>query len=132
MVVTYSNEVLRLVIAQICQNIGWNGIGNQSLEILIEVCRRYIEELGKVTTAFANQYNRVEPTLDDLACAFSQLDIRLSDLEDYFNNVDPVNFARSDPPRLPVASRAASRLTFPDPSEIETRAEYYEEWLPSL
>ncbi|RWS28367.1 hypothetical protein B4U80_05839 [Leptotrombidium deliense] len=133
MVVTYNDEVLRLVVSQICQNVGWNGIGNQSLDILKEVCRKYIQEIGKVTSAVCNHYNRTEPNLDDLAIAFKQFDISIPELEDYYGNVDPVQFAKGEVPRIPVPNaRGCSRITFTDESEIQTRAEYYNEWLPSL
>ena len=77
MVVTFGEEALRVAVAQICNNIGWNGIGNQSLDILMQLCTKYIKEIGKVTSAFANEYNHSESNLDDLALAFNKLNIPL-------------------------------------------------------
>ena len=51
----YSRSLLRVAIAQICQNLGWNSIHSTPLELLTDVLERYLFQLGKVTHRYAEQ-----------------------------------------------------------------------------
>lgn len=50
---TYTTQVLRVVVAQICQTIGWQSISASSLEILIDILDRYIKDLCRSTHNYA-------------------------------------------------------------------------------
>ena len=42
----YSRSLLRVVIAQLCQQLGWNAIQSSPLELLTDILERYILQLG--------------------------------------------------------------------------------------
>lgn len=50
---SYTTQVLRVVVAQICQTIGWQSITASSLEILIDILDRYIKDMCRTTHNFA-------------------------------------------------------------------------------
>lgn len=49
----YSTQVLRVVVAQICQTIGWQAVTATSLEIMVDIMDRYIKEICKTTHDYA-------------------------------------------------------------------------------
>jgi hypothetical protein len=51
----YSHQVLKVCVAQLCQNLGWNSTQSTPLELLTDVLERYILEVGKVTHRYAEQ-----------------------------------------------------------------------------
>ena len=42
----YSRSLLRVVIAQLCRQLGWNAIQSSPLELLTNILERYIRQLG--------------------------------------------------------------------------------------
>lgn len=133
MVFTYSEEALKIAIAQLAQNVGWHGIGSNSFEILIDLCARFMKEIGKTSTCIANQYNRTQVNYNDLQLAFNYLGISVSELEDYYTHVESIPFVKGNPARYPVKStKGPKRINYPDQSELKARSEFYEEWMPSI
>lgn len=133
MVLTYSEQALKLAIAQLAQNVGWHGIGSNSFEILIDLCARFMKEIGKTSKCIANQYNRTQVNYNDLQLAFNYLGISVSELEDYYTHVESIPFVKGAPPRYPVQSlKGPKRINYPDQSELKARSEFYEEWMPSI
>lgn len=49
----FSRKALKVVVALICQTIGWNGIQSTPFEILIDLLQQYLVELGRVTHRYA-------------------------------------------------------------------------------
>jgi histone H3/H4 len=49
----YSIEVLKIVVAQICQTIGWHAIQSTPLNIMVDILHKYIIELGKNAHSYA-------------------------------------------------------------------------------
>lgn len=45
----YTKNVLKVVVAQVCQIIGWNSINQSSLEVLVDTLDRFMKELTKQT-----------------------------------------------------------------------------------
>lgn len=52
---TYSRDILKIVVAQICQTIGWHTICTTPLEVLTDVLRRFIHELGTSAHRYGEQ-----------------------------------------------------------------------------
>lgn len=50
---SYTHQVLRVVVGQICQTIGWQSVTATSLEILVDILDRYIREICKMTHDYA-------------------------------------------------------------------------------
>lgn len=55
MVDSYSRDVLKVVVAQICQTIGWHSIHSTAIELLTDVLRNYIHELGHTAHRYGEQ-----------------------------------------------------------------------------
>ena len=51
----YTKSILKIVVAQINQTIGWNSIQSTPLEILVSLLQRYLEEVAKLTHRYAEQ-----------------------------------------------------------------------------
>ena len=49
----YSRGLLRVVIAQLCRQLGWNAIHSSPLELLTSILERYIVQLGRQTHRFS-------------------------------------------------------------------------------
>ena len=132
MVYTYSEAALQVAIAQLAQNVGWNGIGSSSFEVLVDVCSRFMREIGKCSSSIAAQYNRTQVNFDDVQMAFNLLGISFSELDDYYAHVDQMPFALGKVPKYTVRTRPPIRTSLPDANELKMRSEFYDEWLPSL
>lgn len=75
--------------------------------------------------------DRTEPNLDDVALAFADLNIQLSDLEEYIGNVDPVPCA-IDAPKFPVTKESHLNFLKPGSKEVVTRSMHIHEHLPPI
>lgn len=57
----YCRSILRVSVAQICQNLGWNATQTSTLELLTDVLERYLLELGKVSHRYCEQCKYAYP-----------------------------------------------------------------------
>lgn len=51
----YSRNLMRISVAQICQNLGWNSAQSSSLEVLTDVLERYLTQLGGICHRYSEQ-----------------------------------------------------------------------------
>ena len=51
----YCRAVLRVAIAQWCQNMGWQAVQATPLEMLTDVLERYIIQMGRITHNYSEQ-----------------------------------------------------------------------------
>ena len=49
----YSRNVLKIVVAQICQTIGWHSINSTPLEFLTDLLQEYLLRISKLTHQYA-------------------------------------------------------------------------------
>lgn len=49
----YSRGVLKLVVAQICQTIGWHSINSTPLEFMVDLMQEYLLRVSRLTHAYA-------------------------------------------------------------------------------
>ena len=54
---SYTQQVFRVVSAQICKAIGWHGISTTSLEILVDILERYITEMCQAAHNYSEHCN---------------------------------------------------------------------------
>ena len=52
-----ANKLLRATVAQLLLPIGWHNITNTSIQVLVDVMKRYIEGVGKMTGEYAEHGN---------------------------------------------------------------------------
>ncbi|XP_064607437.1 transcription initiation factor TFIID subunit 3-like isoform X2 [Liolophura sinensis] len=123
MAAEYCRGILKVCVAQLCQNLGWNAIQSTPLELMTDVLERYLTELGKTTQRYCEQFGRLDPNLDDLGLAFFHLGIPLGELEEYVRHLDPVLFAQ-DVVSFPV--RKSNNFQFPKSREIQQEREEHE------
>ena len=55
MATEYNRAVLRVGIAQLAQQLGWNAIQGSPMELLTDVLERYILSLGRTTHRYSEQ-----------------------------------------------------------------------------
>ena len=48
-----ANKLLKATVAQLLLPVGWHNITNISIQVLVDVMRRYIEGVGKTTNGYA-------------------------------------------------------------------------------
>jgi transcription initiation factor TFIID subunit 3 len=51
----YCRHVLRVAVAQICQQLGWHAVHTSPLEMLTDILERYVTELGKSAHRYSEQ-----------------------------------------------------------------------------
>ena len=78
--------------------------------------------------------DHADPDLEDIAQAFEEMDISITELSDYTKNIDnlPPASCIQDMPRFPVC--VSSQLNFPKvgSKEVVERNAYIDEYLPCL
>ncbi|CAD7094011.1 unnamed protein product [Hermetia illucens] len=127
----YTKKVLRIVVAQICQAIGWHTIQSTPLELLTDILHKYTQELAVRSFRYTQLYSRTEANLDDVGLAFRDLGVNIPDLLEYINNVDSVPCA-VDVPHYPVRKESSLNLLKPGSKEVITRPVHIHEHLPPI
>ncbi|KAL0270229.1 UNVERIFIED_CONTAM: hypothetical protein PYX00_007701 [Menopon gallinae] len=125
----FTKQTLKMVVSQICQTIGWHAIQTTSLEVLIDVLHRYLEEIAKTAHLYADQFGRTRPNLDDLGLAFSGMGIEIRELEEYVEFVEsvPCNYKV---PKYPIPKESHLNFLKPGSKEVVTRPVHVHEHLP--
>ncbi|KAL0108604.1 hypothetical protein PUN28_015224 [Cardiocondyla obscurior] len=127
----YSRNVLKIVVAQICQTIGWHSINTSPMEFLVDLMQEYLLRVSKLTHQYSEVLGRTEPNLDDLGLAFQYMNIDIQELAEYVKNVDSVP-CPIQIPQYPV--RRENHLNFlkPGSREVVTRPVHVHEHLPAM
>ncbi|KAL6430615.1 hypothetical protein ACFW04_006899 [Cataglyphis niger] len=127
----YSRSVLKIVVAQICQMIGWHSINSTPLEFMVDLMQEYMLRISKLTHQYAEVLGRTEPNLDDLGLTFQHMNIDIQELAEYVKNVDSVPCSIQIP-KYPV--RRENHLNFlkPGSREVVTRSVHIHEHLPAM
>ena len=55
MTTEFTRSLLRVALAQICQNLGWQSVHSTPMEILTDVLERYINRLGRQCHRYSEQ-----------------------------------------------------------------------------
>eukprot|EP00466_Bigelowiella_natans_P019099 jgi/Bigna1/127742/aug1.5_g2450 len=70
----YVNHLMEVVVAKLCVDLGFDGTCKSTLETLVDIGRRYIEEIGEITANSAELSKRTRPNVFDLAQGFDKAD----------------------------------------------------------
>lgn len=127
----YSRDILRVVVAQLCQTIGWHAVHSTPLELITDVLQKYITELGENSHRYAEQFGHTDPNLHDLGLAFRDMGINISDLEEYVQYVASVPCAK-EVPKYPIERESHLNLLKPGSREVVTRPVHIHEHLPAM
>lgn len=49
----YTQQVIKVIVAQVCQTIGWNSIQSTPLELLGDILHKYLEEIAHQTHRYS-------------------------------------------------------------------------------
>lgn len=126
------DELLRVSIAQLAQNVGWDAVGSSTFDVLADVCTEFIRQISRASKSFAEHRGHNRPTLNDSVLALEHLHIALDSLIDYVHQYPSLQFVARVPTQLASASFGCYRADWPSEAEIDARTDPYESWMPSL
>ncbi|KAK0169806.1 hypothetical protein PV328_010446 [Microctonus aethiopoides] len=127
----YSRGILKIVVAQICQIIGWHSINSTPLEFMVDLMQEYLLRIARVAHQYAEILGRTDPNLDDLGLAFQQMNVDINQLAEYVKNVDSVPCVISVP-KLPISHDNHLNFLKPGSKEVVTRPVHVHEHLPAM
>ncbi|CAG0879419.1 unnamed protein product [Cyprideis torosa] len=128
----FTNKVLQVAVAQICQNIGYSAVHQTPLDILVDVTRRYVHDIGKNIRRYNDHFGHACLAAEDIPLALRGLGVDLSDIADYVNNVEPAPFPGDVPPVYPIPQESNLNFLKPGSREVVTRAVHIHEHLPAM
>ncbi|XP_012277504.1 transcription initiation factor TFIID subunit 3 isoform X2 [Orussus abietinus] len=131
MTAEYSRGILKMVVAQICQTIGWHSINSTPLEFMVDLMQEYLMRVSKLTHQYAEVLGRTEANLDDLGLAFQHMNIDIQELVEYVRNVDSIPCA-IEVPKFPVHRDNHLNFLKPGSREVVTRSVHIHEHLPAM
>jgi transcription initiation factor TFIID subunit 8 len=97
----YARELLKIVIAQICQSMDCEGIEQSACETMVDILQHYIEELGYLSHMYAEHAGRIECNFNDSQLALKDLQVSMRELMLFHSQVEETPFARAIP-RFPM------------------------------
>ncbi|XP_012543687.1 transcription initiation factor TFIID subunit 3 isoform X2 [Monomorium pharaonis] len=127
----YSRNILKIVVAQICQTIGWHSINSTPLEFLVDLMQEYLLRVSKLTHQYSEVLGRTEPNLDDLGLAFQYMNIDIQELAEYVKNVDSIP-CTLQVPQYPIRRQNHLNFLKPGSREVVTRPVHVHEHLPAM
>jgi len=93
----YSRDLVKVVIAQITQGMGFHAIQQSACDALADILQLYIEEIGYSSHLYAEHTSRVESNFHDICRSFEDLGVSLQDLYTFAANSDEIAFAKAVP-----------------------------------
>ncbi|XP_013107927.2 transcription initiation factor TFIID subunit 3 isoform X1 [Stomoxys calcitrans] len=127
----YMKDVLRVAVAQICQTIGYNATQSAPLELLQDVLDKFMREFTRDLRRQVEHYNRTEANMDDVTLTLNSINVNVSELLDYVNNVEPVPFA-TEIPKFPARKNSYLNFLKPGSKEVLTRPVHVHDHLPPM
>lgn len=127
----YTHQLLKVVVAQVCQTIGWHSIQSTPLELLIDILDQYLRDITRLTHRYSELYNRTDPNLDDVALAFREIGMNLGELQEYLQFVDPIE-RPFEVPRYPLPKESHLNFLKPGSKEVLTRPVHIPEHMPPM
>lgn len=111
--IEFSRQLLRLALAQLLKDAGFDGAGAISLGVLVDVAERYLELVGQRSAELARAAGRTDVSLFDAETALSSLSVSREVLVGYF-----FEFGL----RIPAAARAQQILQQQEEQQQKQRA----------
>ncbi|XP_055615586.1 nascent polypeptide-associated complex subunit alpha, muscle-specific form [Toxorhynchites rutilus septentrionalis] len=127
----YTHQLLKVVVAQICQTIGWHSIQSTPLELLVDILDQYLKDITRLTHRYSELYNRTEPNLDDVALAYREVGLNLSEVGEYVQFVDPIE-PMFEVPKYPIPKVTHLNFMKPGSKEVLTRPVHIPEYMPPM
>jgi len=101
-----TDHLIKIAIAQIAQEAGFEGARRSALDALTEVVRRYIQELAENVSQSAALASRTEPNWHDVKGSLEEMGIDLNELVLWREQSDSLPFAFAHAlPRIPLPKK---------------------------
>ncbi|XP_062538901.1 transcription initiation factor TFIID subunit 3-like [Armigeres subalbatus] len=127
----YTHQLLKVVVAQICQTIGWHSIQSTPMELMIDILDQYLRDVTRTTHRYTELYNRTDPNLDDVALAYREMGMSLTELQEYLQYVDPIE-RPFEVPKYPLPKESHLNFMKPGSKETLTRPVHIPEHMPPM
>mmetsp|Transcript_27009 Transcript_27009/g.37422 ORF Transcript_27009/g.37422 Transcript_27009/m.37422 type:complete len:247 (+) Transcript_27009:78-818(+) len=88
----YVNHLMEVVVAKLCVDLGFDGTCKSTLETLVDIGRRYIEEIGEITANSAELSKRTRPNVFDLAQGFDSMKVDGNLLQKFLTQTRDLTF----------------------------------------
>ncbi|XP_010669628.2 transcription initiation factor TFIID subunit 8 [Beta vulgaris subsp. vulgaris] len=129
----FGRAASKMAVAQICEGIGYEAVKQSCLEALSDIVIRYICDLGKSATFYANLAGRSESNVFDIFKGLQDLGPEISNQQlSHFVEENEIPFAQPIP-RFPIpsSSKHIQTPTFLQMAEIPV-SNHIPDWLPAF
>lgn len=104
----YARELVKIVIAQVCQGFGYNGVERTTNDVFVDIiqaCTNWfsviltnpdVEEIGYLARYYAEQAGRFDCNFNDVVLALGDLQVSLKDLMAYHSRTEEDPFPRGE------------------------------------
>lgn len=127
----FARSVAKIAIAQLCDKSKFDSIQLSSLNTLVDMLIRYIEEIGALSHMYTEHANRTESNLHDVLMAFNDLGISVKELRNFVDVVDEVPFVHTLPKPQDPGSTRLEIPTFRQLGETPPQ-DCIPDWLPAF
>jgi len=104
----FARELVKVVIGQITQGMGFHSIQQSACDALSDILTLYIEEIGYSSHLYAEHASRVESNFHDINRAFEDLGVSFQDLHAFATQVEEVPFPKAVP-KFPLPKKELPR-----------------------
>ncbi|CAN0926937.1 Transcription initiation factor TFIID subunit 8 [Linum grandiflorum] len=144
----FGYAVARKAVAQVCENVGFDGSKESALDALTDVTLRYLRDLGKTASSNANLCGRTECTIFDVVRGFEDIGATqgfpgaynssgclvssgtIRELVDYVGSNEEIPFAQPVP-QFPIVRGSKLIPSFQKMNEAPP-GKHVPDWLPAL
>jgi len=113
----YSRQIVKTVIAQITQGMGFHAIQQSACDALSDILQLYIEEIGYAAHLYAEHASRTECNFHDICRSFEDLGVSLQDLYTFAVHSDEIPFISTIAPFPIPRSQVEKPQELQDPEE---------------
>lgn len=144
----YGRAVSKVAVAQICESVGFHGVKDSALEALTDVAIRYLCDLGKTGSYYANLAGRTECNVFDIVRGLEDLEASqgfsgaaevknclagsgtVRGIVEYVDSAEEIQFAQPLP-RFPVVKNRKLIPSFAQMGETPP-GKHIPDWLPAF
>jgi len=113
----FPREVMKHVVAQVCQSYNFTGIETSACDALIDLLQRYIEEIGYYSKTYAQHAGRTDCNVNDIFNGLAELSVSFEELKNHFSQSQEVlqPFDRTIP-KIPIVQKSKKHKPLTDAS----------------
>ncbi|KAI3784917.1 hypothetical protein L1987_44025 [Smallanthus sonchifolius] len=144
----FAHAIARIAVAQVCESVGFHGFQQSALDTLSDVACKYVCEIGKASSLYANLAGRTECNVFDIVQGLEDLNLSqgfigasdrdscfsgsgiIKDISQYVNLSEEIGFAYSVP-SFPVTNERKSTPSFLQAGETPP-TDVIPPWLPKF